>query len=67
MQLEGVIVMWSTAPAATLSVAVPVAPASVAVTVWPPATEAVHELSRHEPSGAIEKVAAAVTSPSELP
>jgi hypothetical protein len=44
-----------------------VAPPKSAVTVCPPASEAVQELSRQEPSGATENAAKAVTSPVELP
>jgi hypothetical protein len=41
-------------------------PASVPVTVWEPAVDAVQTFPVHEPSGAIEKVVFDVTSPSEL-
>src|ERR671935_289450 len=59
--------MWSSwLPAVTVSVAVPVLPALVPVTVCVPAAEAVQVAPVHEPSGAIEKVVLAVTSPGEL-
>ena len=52
--------------AVTLSAAVPVLPASVPVTVCGPAVVAVQVAAVQEPSGAIVKVVAEVTSPSEL-
>ena len=62
----GVRARWSSVPGTTSSENVPVLPASVAVTVWGPATVAVQVAPEHEPSGEIENVAAAVTSPVEL-
>src|SRR5919201_3566557 len=59
--------MWSSwLLAVTCSVAVPVLPPLVPVTVCAPATEAVHVAPVHDPFGAIEKVVLPVTSPSEL-
>ena len=59
-------VRWSSGPAATPIEAVPVFPAYVPLTVCPPATEAVHVFPEQEPSGAIEKLATEVRSPSEF-
>ena len=53
--------------ALTVSEAVLVLPASLPVTVWAPATVAVQLFEVQEPSGAIVKVVAAVTSPREFP
>ena len=59
--------MWSrTAPAVTCREAVPVLPLFVPVTVCGPATDAVQVAPVQDPSGAIEKLVLAVTSPSEL-
>src|SRR6266540_2690420 len=60
--LEGLIVMWSSAPAPTCSEAVPVLPALVPVTVCGPATDAVQVAPVHEPFGEIENVVVEVTS-----
>ncbi len=65
--VEGLIVMWSNAPALTCSDAVPVFPAFVPVTVCAPAAEAVQVAPLQEPFGAIEKLVVDVRSPSELP
>src|SRR5712692_6947552 len=54
-------------PALTLSVAVPVLPPLVPVTVCAPAWPAVHVEPVQEPSGLIEKVVAEVRSPRLLP
>ena len=62
----GLITMWSTDAASIVSVAVPVAPTEVPVTVWVPPAVAVQAAPLHEPSGAIVKVVFAVTLPSEL-
>src|SRR6266542_3048663 len=65
--LAGESARWWSGPGLTASDAVVVLFAAVAVTVCAPAASAVHELSRQEPSGAIEKEAPLVTSPSEFP
>src|ERR671922_74207 len=62
----GVITMWSSPPAVTLSEAVPVLPLFVPVTVCGPATDAVHVAPVQDPLGAIVKTVVAVTSPIEL-
>src|SRR5436305_374566 len=59
--------MWSIAPPVTCSEAVPVLPASVPVTVWPPTTDAVQVAPVQEPFGTMVNVVAPVTSPTELP
>jgi hypothetical protein len=59
----GLIVMWSSAPALTVRLAVAIFPLSLPVTVWLPATVAVQEAPVQEPSGAIENVVEAVTLP----
>src|SRR5215210_4796503 len=59
--------MWSSwLLAVTVSVALPVLPPLVPVTVWLPATEAVQVAPVQEPSGAIVNVVVDVTSPSEF-
>src|SRR5919205_3656123 len=64
---DGRITMWSSwLLAVTSSVAVPVLPPLVPVTVCVPATEAVQVAPAQEPFGAIEKVVLPVTSPSGL-
>src|SRR6478672_8263971 len=57
---------WSSAPAVTLNDAVPVFPSAVPVTVCAPTEVAVQLPPVQEPSGPIENVVLAVTSPSEL-
>jgi hypothetical protein len=52
--------------AVTVKVAVAVWPASLPVTVWTPATEAVQEEVVQEPSGAMLKTVEAVTTPRGL-
>src|SRR5919198_875813 len=65
--VDGLITMWSSwLLAVTCSEAVPVLPPLVPVTVCAPATVAVQVAPVQEPSGGIEKVVVAVTSPSEL-
>ncbi len=54
-------------PGVTVRLAVAVLAPSVAVTVCAPATLAVHDAPVHDPSGAIEKRVAPVTSPRSLP
>ena len=58
--------MWSSVPAVTDNEAVPDLPASLAVIVWLPPPVAEQTLPLQDPSGAIEKLVPAVTSPSEL-
>src|SRR5918912_186497 len=67
LAFEGLMTMWSSGPGFTCSDAVPVLPALVPVTVCAPAPVAVHVLPVHDPSGPIENVVEAVTSPSEFP
>jgi len=57
---------WSSGAASTVSDAVLVLPPSLPVTVCAPATVAVQTFALHEPSGRMENVVEAVTSPSEL-
>ena len=57
---------WSSAPAVTLNVAVPVLPPLLPVTVCAPADVAVQLPPVQDPFGPIEKVVKVVTSPSEL-
>src|SRR6266536_625299 len=61
--VAGLMVMWSSAPAETVRLAVAVLPPSLPVTVCAPATVAVQLAPVHEPSGAMVKVVEAVTSP----
>jgi len=65
--VDGLIVMWSSAPEPTWSEAVPVLPAFVPVTVCAPVADAVQVAPVHEPFGEIENVVVAVTSPSGFP
>ena len=58
--------MWLLLPASTCTVAVPVLPDLVPVTVWAPALEAVQVALVHDPLGLIVNVVVAVTSPIEL-
>ena len=55
--------MWSRAAPVTVTVAVSVAAPAWPVTVWAPAVVAVQLLPVQLPSGPIEKVVLAVTSP----
>src|SRR5919201_2673532 len=64
--LAGLITMWSRTAPLTCSVAVPVLPAFVPVTVCAPETGAVHVAPVQEPFGEIENVVPEVRSPSEL-
>src|SRR5438094_449124 len=65
--VDGESTRWSSAAGPMVKAAVAVFPAAVALTVWSPATVAVQMRPVHDPSGATEKDASAVTSPSELP
>src|SRR3954462_6432177 len=59
--------MTRCAPASTVSDAVELTPLFVAVIVWLPPPVAEQTLPLQDPSGAIEKLVPAVTSPSEFP
>src|SRR5438128_9807059 len=61
--VAGLMVMWSSAPAFTVRLAVAVLPLLLPVTVCPPAVAAVQLAPVQEPFGAMVKVVEAVTSP----
>ena len=65
--LAGKSAMWSKEPRVTHRVTDPTADPSVPVTVWVPATVAIHLALAQLPSGPTVNTVDAVTSPNELP